>query len=86
MRTSRIRPQHNRGPTKKRKSFREGITSTNPEEIGEGEIGGEVREYLVHVLGRIAPGGPEMEDRRSSGLDDGVELLLRPDFLHRTSH
>jgi len=48
-----------------------------------GEIDGEVREDLVHLLGRLAPGRPEVHGRRPRPCHRRLQLRRRTHLPHR---
>ncbi|GMN71389.1 hypothetical protein TIFTF001_051905 [Ficus carica] len=50
--------------------------------MGVGEIGREMRKDLVHVLGSLAPGSPEVQDNGCAAPHQIVKLLLRLHIIH----
>jgi hypothetical protein len=60
-----------------------GSGSTYPEEGRVGEVDGEVREDLVHLLGRLAPGRPEVHRRRPRPGHRRLQLGRRAHLPHR---
>ena len=49
---------------------------TNPEENGVREVGGEMGEDLIHMLGSFTPGGPEVEYNGSTLANHVIQLFL----------
>lgn len=62
------------------------MKKTYTEEMGVREIGGEMGEDLVHMLGSLTPGRPEVKDNRCTLLEHVSKLLLGLQIFHRPTH